>query len=58
MKLYTDEAEQQKIWDVREAGLGATAFVPGEPLTWAGWEDSAVAPGKGRGLSARSAQAL
>ena len=46
MKLFTDEAEQQKVWDVREAGLGATAFVPGEPLTWEGWEDSAVAPEK------------
>ena len=37
MKLYVDESEQQKVWDVREAGLGATAFVPGEPLTWEGW---------------------
>lgn len=46
MKLFTDEAEQQKVWDVREAGLGATAFVPGEPLTWEGWEDSAVPPEK------------
>ena len=46
MKLYTDEAEQQKIWEVRESGLGATAFVPGEPLSWPGWEDSAVAPDK------------
>jgi len=44
MKLFVDEAEQQKMWDVREAGLGATAFVPGEPLTWEGWEDSAVPP--------------
>src|SRR5438874_1772112 len=44
MKLYVEEREQQKVWDVREAGLGATAFVPGEPLTWEGWEDSAVAP--------------
>ena len=44
MKLYCDDSEQQKVWDVREAGLGATAFVPGEPLTWEGWEDSAVAP--------------
>src|SRR2546423_267688 len=34
MKLYTDEAEQQKIWEVRESGLGATAFVPAEPLSW------------------------
>ena len=46
MKLFVDETKQQKVWDVREAGLGATAFVPGEPLTWEGWEDSAVAPEK------------
>ncbi len=46
MKLYCDEQEQKKVWAVREAGLGATAFVPGEPLTWEGWEDSAVAPEK------------
>jgi FAD/FMN-containing dehydrogenase/Fe-S oxidoreductase len=46
MKLFIDEAEQQKVWDVREAGLGATAFVPGEPLAWEGWEDSAVPPEK------------
>jgi len=46
MKLFVDPAEQQKVWDVREAGLGATAFVPGEPLTWEGWEDSAVPPDK------------
>jgi len=46
MKLYSDDREQQKVWDVREAGLGATAFVPGQPLTWEGWEDSAVAPEK------------
>jgi len=45
-KLFSAEQEQKKIWDVREAGLGATAFVPGEPLTWEGWEDSAVAPEK------------
>src|SRR5689334_20484201 len=44
MKLFTKEDEQQAVWDVREAGLGATAFVPGEPLTWEGWEDSAVPP--------------
>jgi FAD/FMN-containing dehydrogenase/Fe-S oxidoreductase len=46
MKLFTDKEEQAKIWEVRESGLGATAFVPGEPITWEGWEDSAVPPDK------------
>jgi FAD/FMN-containing dehydrogenase len=46
MKLCVEKEEQQRVWDVREAGLGATAFVPGEPLTWEGWEDSAVPPDK------------
>lgn len=44
MKLLTDTDEMHHIWEVRESGLGATAFVPGEPDTWPGWEDSAVAP--------------
>ena len=39
MKLFTDKGDQVKIWRVRESGLGATAFVPGDPLTWEGWED-------------------
>jgi FAD/FMN-containing dehydrogenase len=46
MKLYVEDEEQDKVWQVREAGLGATAFVPGEALTWEGWEDSAVPPEK------------
>lgn len=46
MKLYTDKADCEHIWDVRESGLGATAFVPGQPSTWPGWEDSAVPPEK------------
>ena len=45
-QLFVDPEEMQHIWDVRESGLGATAFVPGEPDTWPGWEDSAVAPEK------------
>jgi FAD/FMN-containing dehydrogenase/Fe-S oxidoreductase len=44
LRLVTDRIEQKHLWDVRESGLGATAFVPGEPDTWPGWEDSAVAP--------------
>jgi FAD/FMN-containing dehydrogenase/Fe-S oxidoreductase len=46
MKLFTDKADMERIWGIRESGLGATAFVPGEPDTWPGWEDSAVAPEK------------
>ncbi|HET8581974.1 MAG TPA: FAD-binding and (Fe-S)-binding domain-containing protein [Jatrophihabitans sp.] len=41
--LSTPQLEDE-LWQVREAGLGATAHVPGEPDTWEGWEDSAVAP--------------
>ncbi|MBV8514429.1 MAG: FAD-binding oxidoreductase, partial [Acidobacteria bacterium] len=44
MRLLVDKQQQADLWDVREAGLGATAFVPGEKDTWPGWEDSAVAP--------------
>jgi FAD/FMN-containing dehydrogenase/Fe-S oxidoreductase len=46
MKLFDDPREEEKIWKVREAGLGVTARVPGEPVTWEGWEDSAVPPNK------------
>ncbi len=46
IKLFTDRQEQEHIWEVRESGLGATAFVPGQPVTWEGWEDSAVPPEK------------
>ncbi len=46
MKLFTEAQDMEHIWEVRESGLGATAFVPGEPDTWPGWEDSAVAPEK------------
>jgi len=46
MKLYDDEKQQKAIWRIRESALGATARVPGEPVTWEGWEDSAVPPEK------------
>src|SRR5947209_7592992 len=46
IKYYDDKADQEHVWAVRESGLGATAFVPGQPWTWEGWEDSAVAPEK------------
>lgn len=44
MKLYDDPQDEKAVWEVRESGLGATAFVPGKPLSWPGWEDSAVPP--------------
>jgi FAD/FMN-containing dehydrogenase/Fe-S oxidoreductase len=46
MRVLVDKKQMQHIWEVRESGLGATAFVPGEPDTWPGWEDSAIAPEK------------
>ena len=46
MRLFTEKEEMAHLWEVRESGLGATAFVPGERDTWPGWEDSAVAPEK------------
>jgi hypothetical protein len=44
MKLYDDPAAEERLWKVRESGLGATAHVPDAPVTWEGWEDSAVPP--------------
>jgi FAD/FMN-containing dehydrogenase/Fe-S oxidoreductase len=46
MRIFADRAHQEEIWDVREAGLGSTAWVPGQRDTWPGWEDSAVPPEK------------
>jgi FAD/FMN-containing dehydrogenase/Fe-S oxidoreductase len=44
VSFYDDPAKEDELWQVREAGLGATAHVPGHRDTWEGWEDSAVAP--------------
>jgi FAD/FMN-containing dehydrogenase/Fe-S oxidoreductase len=44
LELYDDARAEQHIWQVREAGLGASAFVPGRGDAWEGWEDSAVPP--------------
>jgi FAD/FMN-containing dehydrogenase/Fe-S oxidoreductase len=46
MKLYDNPKEEEMIWKVRQGSLGSTAWVPGRPDTWEGWEDSAVAPEK------------
>jgi FAD/FMN-containing dehydrogenase/Fe-S oxidoreductase len=44
MRLVDQPEEQERVWEARESGLGATAFVPGLEDTWEGWEDSAVPP--------------
>jgi len=41
--IYTKE-QAHRVWAIRESGLGATAFVPGERTGWEGWEDAAVDP--------------
>jgi FAD/FMN-containing dehydrogenase/Fe-S oxidoreductase len=46
MRLYTDKQQIKRVWEVRESALGVTSHVSGEPMTWEGWEDSAVAPEK------------
>jgi FAD/FMN-containing dehydrogenase/Fe-S oxidoreductase len=46
MRLITDAQQARRVWEVRESSLGVTSHVPGEPLNWEGWEDSAVAPDK------------
>ncbi|MBO0775881.1 MAG: FAD-binding oxidoreductase, partial [Actinobacteria bacterium] len=44
VSFYDDPAREDELWQVREAGLGATAHLPDRPDTWEGWEDSAVHP--------------
>ena len=46
MRLFTDQKQIKRVWEVRESSLGVISYVPGEDLTWEGWEDSAVAPEK------------
>ena len=46
MKLFDQSIQEQELWEVREAGLGATAHIPGELEHWPGWEDAAVPPAK------------
>src|SRR5262245_46296571 len=44
MRMFDDVRQQHLAWKARESGLPATAHVPGQPPTWEGFEDSAVAP--------------
>ena len=43
MKVIDDRAGQKGVWEIREAGVGASR-VPGIEDAWPSWEDSAVAP--------------
>ena len=45
-KSKQEGGDSQTLWSIREGGLGSTAFPPGQPDHWPGWEDSAVPPGK------------
>jgi FAD/FMN-containing dehydrogenase/Fe-S oxidoreductase len=42
-RIYNDE-DAARIWRVRDSALGATAFVPGEPERWEGWDDAGIPP--------------
>ncbi len=44
VKFLDEPGFEDELWQAREAGLGATAHLPGQPDTFEGWEDSAVAP--------------
>jgi FAD/FMN-containing dehydrogenase/Fe-S oxidoreductase len=46
VRTYDSVQEDHKVWRIRESALGLTAFVPGKPVTWEGWEDAAVPPEK------------
>jgi FAD/FMN-containing dehydrogenase/Fe-S oxidoreductase len=46
LALFTARKDVYHVWDVRESSLGVISHVPGEALSWEGWEDSAVAPEK------------
>jgi FAD/FMN-containing dehydrogenase/Fe-S oxidoreductase len=46
MNLYADKQQIKRVWEVRESALGVTSHGSGEPMSWEGWEDSAVAPEK------------
>ena len=45
-RLLSDKHQARKAWEIRESALGAVSNVAGEPATWEGWEDAAVAPEK------------
>jgi FAD/FMN-containing dehydrogenase/Fe-S oxidoreductase len=46
VRFYEDKNDEKAVWTLRESSVGATAFVPGKPPAWSGWEDAAVPPNR------------
>jgi FAD/FMN-containing dehydrogenase/Fe-S oxidoreductase len=44
VNIFESEEQEQRLWQVREGGLGATSFPEDGKDHWPGWEDSAVPP--------------
>ena len=44
MHSRQEGGSSEDLWQIRESGLGATAFPPDGQDHWPGWEDSAVPP--------------
>lgn len=44
-KVVSDAHEQKQVWQIREAGVGASR-IPNTEEAWPSWEDSAVPPEK------------
>lgn len=42
--VYGETVQAQKVWNLRQSGLGATSHAPKQTMTWPGWEDAAVPP--------------
>jgi Fe-S oxidoreductase len=43
LELFSDEAEQKQVWEIREAGVAASR-IPHVEDAWPSWEDAAVPP--------------
>jgi FAD/FMN-containing dehydrogenase/Fe-S oxidoreductase len=46
IRFYEDKNDEKAVWALRETSVGGSAFVPGKPPAWSGWEDAAVPPGR------------
>jgi len=44
-RIYNAE-DAARVWRVRESALGATAYVPGEPERFEGWDDAGIPPAR------------